>query len=333
MLIPAKAFKPLSILFFVLVGAVLAVAISILWFPKIPSDFSRTNRLLQFLGNETPTNSTLVFGNSIIMDGFDAKLFASKSCNASSYNLSSPGQNQLESLLLISAISKPTKRVVQFYNSTDLESQDFLSHQVIQNFLLFGYQPTDFVLQTLGITNNASSTDLFKQNKVKLGFDSRWLLTNYINTNFRKLLRNDLTLDHISTELYYPRNYTSRFPDEQRIPLIKQFNPQKPKTDFNFNPIKLEVIKRIAEKLSKNNIEYVVVFSPINPDLGNYTDRYLALIDSFALAQKIPNTIFINLSQLLEKDDFVDHFHPSTSGAQKITQELAKTLNECSSKQ
>lgn len=333
MLIPAKAFKPLSILFFVLVGAILAVAISILWFPKIPSDFSRTNRLLQFLDNETPPNSTLILGNSIIMDGFDAKLFASKSCNASSYNLSSPGQNQLESLLLISSISKPTKKVVQFYNSTDLESQDFLSHQVIQNFLLFGYQPSDFVLQTLSITNNANSAELFKQNKVKLGFDSRWLLTNYINTNFRKLLRNDLTLDHIATELYYPRNYTSRFPDEQRIPLIKQFNPKAPKTDFSFNPIKLEVIKEIALKLSQSNTEYIVVFSPINPELDNYKPSYHALLDSFVVTQKIPNTTFINLSHLLEKEDFVDHFHPSANGAQKITRKLAKILNECSSKQ
>lgn len=333
MFISKKASKSLSILFFVFIGTALAVAISVSWFSKIPSDFARTKRLLQFIKNEAPINSTLVFGNSVIMDGFDARLFSEKSCITASFNLSSPGQNQLESLLLISSISNPTKRIIHFYNATDLENQDFLSPQTIQNFLLFGYQPSDFTLQTLSITNNASSIDLFNQNKVKLGFDSRWLLTNYVNTNFRKLLRKDLTLDHIATELYYPRNYTNRFPGSQRIPLIRQFNPKNPKTGFNFNPIKLKVMKRIAQKLSKKNTQYIVVFSPINPELDNYKSPYHTLLDSFVVTQKIPNTTFINLSHLLEKEDFVDHFHPSTSGAQKITLELAKILNQCSSKQ
>jgi lysophospholipase L1-like esterase len=76
-----------------------------------------------------------------------------------------------------------------------------------------------------------------------------------------------------------------------------------------------------------------VVFSPINPELDNYKLPYHTLLDSFVLAQKIPNIKFINLSHLLEKEDFVDHFHPSASGARKITLELAKILNECSSKQ
>jgi hypothetical protein len=333
MTIPKKATKPFFLLLLICVGGIVAAIISILWLSKIPSDFSRTQTLLSFVKNQTPSEATLVFGNSVTMDGFNANIFIKKSCSQTCFNLSSPGQNQLESLLLISSITSKPKNIIHLYLATDLNRQDFLSKQVINNFLLYGYKLNDFAKETLLKTNNATSISDFETNKLTLAFSSRWLLSNYINTNFRKLLRNDLALDHLATELYYPRNYTSKFPESQRMPLIRQFNPQTSVSDFSLDSTKLALIKKIGEFVNAKGAKYIVVIAPINPELDNYKNEYFEGIDNFCKKQSFPNIQFINFSNLLTKDDFVDHIHPSESGANKITNELAKILNECSSKQ
>ncbi len=333
MTILKKATKPLFLLSLICMGGIAAAIISILWLPKIPSDFSRTQTLLSFVKNQAPSGSTLVFGNSVTMDGVNAKLFIKNSCTKTCFNLSSPGQNQLESLLLISSIASKPQNIIHVYSATDLGRQDFLSKQVINNFLLYGYKLNDFAKETLLKTNNATGISDFETNKLTLAFNCRWLLSNYINTNFRKLLRNDLTLDHLASELYYPRNYTSKFPENQRMPLIRQFNPKTTVSNFVFDSTKLVLIQKIGDFASKKGAKYVVVIAPINPELDNYKKEYFEGIDTFCKKQSFPNIQIINFSDLLTKDDFVDHIHPSESGANKITNELAKILNECSFKQ
>lgn len=327
-----KAIKPFISLSFILVGVGIGALICFCLFPKIPSDFARSKTLLHFVRTRVPSGATLVFGNSIVMDGFDAKLFSAKACSPECFNLSSPGQNQLESLLLIASLKTKPARIIHFFSSYDVGNQDYLSQQTIQNFLLYGYSPDAFVLESLAHTNNATSMSQFHANPVSLVFESRWLVTNYINTQFRNLLRKDLTLQHIATELYYPRNYTVRLPEQQRQSLINQFNPRQPVAAVGMDTVKLFLIKRIGQFLADKGIAYTVVFSPMNPALDHYMEGYKADVEAFCQTQKVPNTTFVNLSGLLSKEEFVDHYHPNAEGAKKITHELAQLLSKCSSR-
>lgn len=332
MLFKRKAVFFLWLIIFIGLGSFFASFIAIYWFPTIPSDFSRTKRLLAFIENELPDKSTLVFGNSIGMDGFDGKLFTKLSCIENTYNLCSPGQNQLESLLLISSVSKSPKYIVHFINSFELAYQDYLSGNILNNYFLLNYHPSQFVKETFSITANSNSFLEKKQNKFRVAFYNRWLLTNYFNLNFRSLIRNDLRLEKLNTELYYPRNYTIRLNDQQLQSVLEQHNPNKPLASLKLDSIKIEVIKRTAKFLKEKNTQYIVVFTPLNPDLYNFKKGYHASIDSFCVNTKIANAHFINFSNLLSKDQFVDHLHPSSDGAIKITSELAKILNKCSSR-
>jgi hypothetical protein len=332
MSINRKAVFFLWLIIYIGLGSFFASFIAIYWFPTIPSDFSRTKRLLAFVENELPVKNTLVFGNSIGMNGFDGKLFTKLSCIENTYNLCSPGQNQLESLLLISSVSKSPEYIVHFINSFELEYRDFLTNNTINYFLLMNYKPSNFVKKTLTLTTNSNSLNISNKNKIEISFRNRWLLTNYFNSNFRNLLRNDLRLEKLNTELYYPRNYSSRLKNQQLQPLIKQHNPIKPLYNLKIDSIKIEIIKRTASYLKEKNTQYIVVFTPLNPDLYNFNKDYHASIDSFCVNTKIANAHFINFSNLLSKDQFVDHLHPSSDGAIKITSELAKILNKCSSR-
>ena len=327
-----KAVYSLWLIVIFCLGSFFASVIAIYWFPTIPSDFSRSKRLLTFVEKELPQNSTLVFGNSIGMDGFDGKLFSYLSCVKNTYNLCSPGQNQLESLLLISSLNKSPKYVVHFFNSFELANQDYLSGNILNNYILAGYQPSHFVKETFLITANATNFQKTKQTKFQTAFYNRWLLTNYINVNFRNLLRNDLKLEKLTIELYYPRNYTTRLNDQQLQALIKQNNPTKALYNLKIDAIKREIIKRTAAYLKEKKTRYRVVFTPLNPELSNFKTGYHASIDSFCNHSKIANVRFVNFSHLLTKDQFVDHLHPSENGAIQITSDLAKKLNECSSR-
>ncbi|HAR19082.1 MAG TPA: hypothetical protein DCR46_00345 [Cytophagales bacterium] len=132
--------------------------------------------------------------------------------------------------------------------------------------------------------------------------------------------------------MYYPRNYTTRLNDQQLQALIKQNNPTKALYNLKIDSIKIEIIKRTAAYLKEKNTRYIVVFTPLNPELINFKTGYHASIDSFCNHSKIANVRFVNFSHLLTKDQFVDHLHPSENGAIQITSELAKKLNECYSR-
>lgn len=321
-----------SIVFCIGFGILLAAGIGHLFFNKIPSDFTRTKHLLSFLQQEGQRPDLLLFGNSIAMDGFNAKEFSEKACSPKAYNLSSPGQNQLESILLISSIKSAPKTVVHLFNSGDLANQDYLSSQVVLNFILYDYSPNAFAKSCLSLTNSSPQLSYFSFPWIKTTFESRWLITNFFNTRFRSLLRKDLSLDFNETNFYYPRNYTTRFPDNKRLPLIKQFNPPESVQAFEPDSIKWKLIQKVGRHLKEQNIEYVVLLAPLNPELNNYKEHYFKELDAFINCHPLPNVRFINMSTLLSKEEFVDHVHPSGEGASKITDELAKQLSQCSSK-
>jgi len=319
-----------------LMGIGLSACFAGLLFPLIPSDFSRTKRLLKFIQEENKANTTLVFGSSIAMDGVNTLLLDEiRACTPeTTFNLSSPGQNQLESILLMSSFgeSRP-KRVVHMLNTLELGNQDFLSRRVIFNFLLFGYRPNQFVLNTLSITNNAPTLNEFASNRFAINFENRGLVTNFVNAGFRKWIRNDLLLAELEENIRYPRNYVSRLEDAKRLALIRQSNPSAEVRTFDMDSIKWEILKRTSLFLKAQGIEYTVVLSPVNPELSSYSSVYFQQLDHFFTTHPVPNVQFINLATFLTKEDFVDHIHPGESGAKKISAELAKRLPSCSSKQ
>jgi len=202
---------------------------------------------------------------------------------------------------------------------------------VINNFMLMGFKPNNFVQKTVSQTSSAKLLISFDINRFQLAFQNRWLLTNYVNMYIRNILRKDYTLDKLTSELYYPRNYTSRFSLSQRNKLINQFNPNKPIDSCVINETKINIFNKIGNYIANTNTQYIVVFTPINPELNNFKQGFHSSIDSFCINTKFPNVQFYNFSNLLNAEQFVDHIHPTEDGANTITKELAIILNSCSS--
>ncbi len=291
----------------------------------LPSDFSRTNFLLQTLMDENSNPEVMVFGNSIAMSGIDASLIKQEfDLERAAYNLASNGQYFSETLLYFPLIKDDCKLVIQMVRSIELEQElQKLDQAVLRNFY-FGSYPIDKAIdQKLEVD---IGLDYLRDNHVEsLKYDQRGTTVNAFNNIFRSKLREDLDLEKLKTELYFPNVYTNKVSDEVMTKMVKLHNPIPAKTSFTPNESKLKLVKDIQAYFQSKGIEYVLVLFPFNPVLDNFTSDYMRSINAFAVNSTLP---VISLVDVLDEADFVDHCHVNRDGAKMLTQLLINKLKQ-----
>jgi hypothetical protein len=299
-------------------GALIACSSVPILYQIFPNDFVRTRFIIKTLNDERQPEA-IFFGNSILMAGVNARI-PKESLGIEVYNLSSTGQNLVESMLYYPHVKSKTKIVVQFISIDNFLDGDTLLPQVARNFKMYGY---DFKGSPSKLLSK-QDTSLLMQSKIKTSIASRDLLLNYFNQSIRLILRKDLDLKGLETEKYYPNTYKKRVDEKKYEKLIEQYNPLLI-DKCKFRKEIADGIKDARIYFDSKGIQYIVAISPINPDLDGYSDVFMKGLkqELFSLSKYVG---IIDFSTELSSDEFVDHWHPSLKGAEKLSRLLAKEL-------
>lgn len=287
---------------------------------KVPSDYKRTQYLIEDLQKEHL--DMVLLGNSILMSGIDAKRLSDEIPGRPLiHNLSSPGQTLKESMLFYPMLDSTTKKVFLFIRMDNLLSEpQVLEHSVLRNFFMFGYKPSPDLKQLL----SAEELSYFENSPLKIYYESRFVVPNYINSNIRLMLREDLDAEK-SKDLFFPNVYSKRFDSLNYVNAIRKFdfNTQK---EIVLNTGTLDLLQKGNVYLKNKGIQLYVVIHPINPDLKNYTMQVREDIkQQWAMHKK--GLQVIDLSGCLQSKDFVDHWHITRTGAAVLTDSLAQKIN------
>jgi len=293
-------------------------------FKILPSDFSRTSFLLKTL-NSDKLPEVAIFGNSIAMSCIDASTLSHHVIgNPSCYNLASNGQLLSESCLYYPMIKPSTKLVIQMVRSSYLEEPlQPLSKATLRNFYFSEYNFEENIEDLfhinvgLGYIQNSSS--------LKLNYDQRGTFVNAFNKGCKNLIKPSKIIHNIDENLIFPSVYEHKVIDTKLEILIQDHNPENPIYDITINPQVQDYFINVKNYFKSKGVEFLMVVYPYNALLDNYTPAYKKQVKQALEDYKVPA---ISLMDTLIPEDFVDDWHVSKDGAQKLSISLAKHLNK-----
>lgn len=318
---PPAAIKFWVVLFGLLSGLLIAHFSVPFIYQNIPSDFERTQLLLDVFQNKK-LPPVLLLGNSVLMNGIDAKQL-SKELGETAYNLGSTDQTLRESLLYYQYIPKGPRKVVQFLYYEELLKERKLTKQKVRHFLMHGFRPTPVTYMYLG----HKARQLFEEPLWQTHFSMRGIIINTINTQLRRIMRTDLVLNNLGSELFFPATYKEKIASEKIQKMIDYLQPKKPLSTLTLDKDSVAMLKRAAHQLQLLGVNYYVVIQPIHPNMDRITSHFKKDLKNKLQALDIPNLKFIFFQDLLTADDFSDHMHPFGPGSITLTQTLARELN------
>ena len=289
----------------------------------VPASRARTGRILGVLRGREMIADVLVFGDSVGMSGLDGKLFADEADKYSScFNLCSPGQTPFESALFYPLVPDETKLVIQMISADALtKTLPIVAPSTLRNFHHFGYDfeqtRTDMLAANPGIDQARS------QSLVQTNHDSRDAAINYPNIAVRTLVRRDLALEMMRSEIHYPNIHSEPVDSATMSRLIDEYNPSDPLRDFIPHPETLRFFRSCHSYFEQRGIGYVIVLCPLNPALTNFTEQYRANI---ARKLTLTNLPILDMTRSMEVSDFVDHVHLSQRAGQRLTRLLVSEL-------
>lgn len=316
--------KQLALVFLpVVLGAVLANQATPWLYRTLPSDFSRTRLILDVLQGKTDTPPAgLVFGSSVTMAGVDAGVLEKVTGIAPFYNLSSTGQSFAESRLFYELIdSSVTRVVVQLIRAEDLMQAGGPGVVKYRNARLLGLRPGP---ETYRINDDETFVSFFDEPAYRVNNGARTVVRAAIDNSIRSLARRDLDLARLNTELKHPNTYTTRLPEKKYRQLIDRYNPEPPLTTLTIGEKSKDRFLKAAEFFTKRGIDYHLVLQPVNPDLTGYTPEFFAELDR--RQSDLARLRIIDLTRVLQAEDFVDHWHPAPTGAEKLSRALASAI-------
>ncbi len=296
-------------------------------FRMIPSDLTRYELVLQTISGDRGAPQTLVFGSSIAMNGIDTRLLTDEAPWAGlAYNLSTTGQSLVESILLQQDMTDDVRTVVQIVSGLNLASDRPVEPNKYNALYMYGFRPSTDTRDFLTVAFPGELDDSVDASDLAQRFRARWALRQFVDTSARKLLRPDLSLDRARTDLFYPSPYNDRVLGEQLDRLIEAETARWPAPDFEIVAAKQRVLEELARRAEAAGRHLVLVMPPIHPRvraaLGpGYFDGLRALLAATAAA--VEGT-FVDASELLGEEQFIDHVHPTDEGARRLTLRIAE---------
>ncbi len=300
----------------ILLAIIFAYSITPYFYYRLNTDFKRTKFIVKALNSEE-SPMTLLFGNSILMSGINAKILSNNSSENLIYNLATSGQSLKESFLFYTKVPSSVKAVYQFVMVGQLEhSIAPLSENIIRNLIMSDYH-FDSKKDTL---LPADETTYFLKNNILINYQARTVFLNSYNHMFRKLMRKDLLIDSNTENLFYPFLYTQKLDEKTYHKVIEKYNPRSPQISFHPDSNTIKYLIKANTYFQKRGITYYVVLYPLNPDLSNITLNYKT--DAMQKLSAVQQVHFINCMDILGNESFVDQFHMNNEGAIKFSNYL-----------
>lgn len=290
----------------------------------LPSDLSRNGAILDALQSTAP-DSIVAFGHSVCMSGFDAARYQQiDSLHLQSYNFCSSDQSISESLLFYKHLPNGVRRVIQFLRVEDLAKPIVkVKPSKLRNLKFYGYNFDNNLEEELEIDLGLSV--IRDMSDLRLAYESRSLVVDYLNRSVRSWFRRDLDLDHIETNFKFPNVYKTAVRKSALSRLINRHNPNRLISDLEPDSRSIDVLQRVNNYVSNSGGELVVVFYPMNPLLSNFGPSFGRNIVDQLQARSVR---VIDLTRGLGKNNFVDQWHLSKSGGKKMTDLLVERMQD-----
>lgn len=285
----------------------------------LPNDYSRTGLIIAALADTQANPEIILFGNSVLMSGIDARTLRAKINSGLIYNFASSGQTLSESQLYYSQVPKSVKQVFQFARIDELmQPPPILPEAVLRNFRLFNHQ-----VQCCEFNVPEEYVKFQQESDWRIRFEARTIITNTFNRNLREVFRKDLDIKRAEADLFFPNIYAGR-PMAVYNFNVAHNNPTPAISLFNFEGETLARLIVASQAFKRRGVQFTLVICPMNPDLTGFDEQFRAQARS-----KVANMQDIRIVSLFDElmpIDFVDHWHISRTGAQKMTLAFAKKM-------
>lgn len=293
------------------------------FYTVLPSDFNRHLVLQNYFDTkgESEKAEIVILGDSRSMFGIDSRIIKSVlKTSGEVYNLSSVSQDMYESGYYYNRIKDGTQVVIQcttplfFMENYDPE----LSNSKAISMFLSGYRIDPSTKELL-----PSYNEVFDRNKLLNYYDSRTYFRSYIHNYLRPLFDDEKYDEESRSSLYFPHHYT-----QEKLPTYSSYVvyncdgyqiKESPQSQMQF-------VSTCHKLFHSRNIQYMIVLMPVNPDVCDQaTAMYREIAQSLRQMNNLP---VIDLSTLLEAEHFYDRTHANKAGAQIISKELARRIDQ-----
>jgi len=318
------------------IGSTLAgVCVAVLMLPSLfaflPNELARTKHLLKAVRGATePLPKIVVLGNSIAMNGVDAKQLSNDLAGLPVvWNLSSTGQLLIESTLIADELPETVSAVLLTVFTNDLvkEASGVPKSKLIA-YLQYGYQPSKSTRNALEKFGSPEVVDLLEKSKWQISLDSRWAIRSAIDISCRSLLRRDLNLSNAETSLFYPTPFTKQQSTDAIESVIARNFPQLTAKQGRLSETYTQLLEALSAQLAERKIAFYIAVLPEHSLLRKCKEEgfYEGLLEDLNQLSERTHVPVFSFISLLEDSQFIDHIHPNPEGAKILTSALAREV-------
>lgn len=319
------------LVFSLLLGIIAGIVAIPVLFGILPSDTSRARTILKTIRVKEGTTSNACFlGSSIVMNGINTRLLSSPKLTV--LNFSSPGQKLMESSLILSQTSDNFHTIIVGASSTSLctTETDIPDHK-ITSYMMYGYAMPKSYLELAQSIQADTLLEAARNPYLKNVIHGRWIVKDGLNVWVRNLLRKDLDLERSRKDMFYPSPYTTKVGSEALQLLLERYCSDS--RQASESTITLEsklMLEYMAGQATKRGGRLILVILPEHPVIRQATEPeyYSHFQEQLRQLQENLPLETINCIDLLTREHFIDHIHPDYAGAQLLTAEVAKHLNQ-----
>lgn len=314
----------------ILGGSALALLFLDYVFVRIPTDVQRLGVIVRSLQNSDSPPEAVVFGNSVLMSGIDARAMSQRMAGEPSiWNLASTGQTLLEAYLLSQVLPDSVETAVFSIPIRAGTKEDPLHPQKYNTLFMYGYRPDSRTIESVQSLYPPETANLLARSELAQIFASRWAIRQLVDTQLRRLLRPDLALDTATFDLHHPQSYERRIDED----ITNRFLAKR-RREFDENPPALaegtlQLSVRIVKEAEHSGRRAIFLFPPMHPDLSeSFRDAMDSLVSDFRQAMRDrPNTSVVSTLRLLDDSQYIDDMHPTNGGAEMLSARLASAID------
>lgn len=293
---------------------VLAVLAALLTTPYLKKFFvddgTRIDLMCEWVNDDNLQPEIVVFGGSDAMSGVNGYLLEEK-LNKSVLSMTNTGQFISQSSLFFSKLSENTKIVILCRAvGADMERDEPEGIEA-SRYIYNGYELDSISKAFIG-EKNASK---FNKTRLQATFELRGFLKEGINTVLRDhLFRPNPCADSIKSKIY-PYYYVYENAPESQF--TKYSRPQQKPDEQILTDFQVDRFKSFNDYFKQRGIEFYLVLMPTSTYMSNRVPSvYKPQFEAFSQQTEIP---ILDLTVLLDDDEFYDPNHPNRSGAVKVT--------------
>lgn len=302
----------------------------------LPSEMDRTGVILQALRDPPGKPRALVFGNSVVMNGVNARALRERLAeHPHTLNLASSGQGILEACLFYEEIPESVEVVVQGVFAHKLDELPCVRGNKYSALSTLGYEPAPSIRELLSRVGDPETRARAEWSKPRHTFASRWIVRDVL-TQLAERGRLPKRPRHVRN-LFYPHPaHGKKAPEPAQVRRYYRGRGLGPNSQFLPKATMTDLLCHMKESCHRRHRQFVLVVLPVHPEFGKLVGpRYLDQLDRYVLALRQEHGLLvINCVNVLEHQYFCDPIHPNNEGAAVFTDLVAAKLDEmrvCSS--